>query len=466
MSRPSSPATRPATEFAPSGATAAGDAHAAATARDTAAATAAKPSGRYRWTICGLLLFATTINYLDRQTTGILAPTLQQEFGWSERQYANITSWWTAAYALGFLFVGRFIDRVGVRLGFAVAVVVWSLAAAGHGLASSVVGFAIARFILGLGEAGNFPAAIKATAEWFPKHERAFATGIFNAGSNVGAIATAILVPWITLTWGWREAFVVTGLIGFVWLAFWWPMYRPPAENPKLSAEERAYIERGREAEGSATGPAVGWLRLLRHRQTWTFIVGKFMTDGVWWFYLFWLPKFLDARHGIKLGKLALPIIVIYLVADIGSVYGGWLSGAFIRRGWPVARARKVTLLIAALLIVPTALAPAVDGLWTAVALVSLAAAAHQWWSANLFTLTSDMFPRRALGSVVGLGGFAGAAGGVIFQRSTGALLEANGSDYRPVFLLCGFAYVAALGIIHLLAPRLTPVPLDGEPAR
>lgn len=428
--------------------------------------TAPAAVGKYRWTICALLFFATTINYIDRQVTGILAPTLQAEFGWSESQYANITSYWTAAYALGFILVGRFIDKVGVRIGFAVAVVIWSLAGAAHGFVYSVFGFALARFILGLGEAGNFPAAIKATAEWFPKHERAFATGIFNAGSNVGAIITAILVPWITLTWGWRPAFVVTGLFGFVWLAFWWPLYTRPAANRHVSPAELAYIRDGQDHTDPAQGTRVGWLYLLGFRQTWAFVMGKFLTDGVWWFYLFWLPKFLDVRYGIKLGKLALPIIVIYLVADVGSVGGGWLSGALIRRGWAVHMARKVTLLIAALLIMPTAMAPLASSLWGAVALVSVAAAAHQWWSANLFTLTSDMFPRQALGSVVGLGGFAGAMGGVLFQRLTGRMLEANGSNYLPVFMICGSAYVVALLAIHLLAPRMTPVTLDSLPAR
>ena len=426
----------------------------------------AEKVGKYRWTICALLFFATTINYIDRQVTGILAPTLQKEFGWSEVQYANITSWWTAAYAIGFIFVGRFIDKVGVRVGFAAAVIFWSIAAAAHGFVYSVFGFALARFMLGLGEAGNFPAAIKATAEWFPKRERAFATGIFNAGSNVGAMITAIIVPWITLTWGWREAFIVTGLFGFVWLLFWWPMYTRPGENKHLTAAELAYIRDGQDHTEPATPLRIGWFRLLTYRQTWTFVVGKFMTDGVWWFYLFWLPKFLDTRYGITLGKLALPIIVIYLVADVGSVGGGWLSGALINRGWEVHRARKVTLLIAALLIVPTALAPLASSLWVAVAIVSVAAAAHQWWSANLFTLTSDMFPRQALGSVVGLGGFAGAAGGVLFQRMTGRILEANGGNYLTVFLLCGSAYVSALLIIHLLAPRMEPVKLDNNAAR
>ena len=417
--------------------------------------------GRHRWTVCALLMFATTINYLDRQVTGILGPTLQKEFNWTETQYADITSWWTAGYAIGFLLVGRFIDRVGVRIGFAVAVVAWSLASAAHGAVQSVFGFILARLLLGLGEAGNFPAAIKATAQWFPKHERAFATGIFNAGSNIGAILAAIIVPWIALTWGWREAFVATGAIGIIWLALWWPLYDSPDTHKRVSASELAYIRDGQEAE-SAVQARVGWLELLSHRQTWTFIVGKFMTDGVWWFYLFWLPKFLDVRYGIKLGKLALPIIVIYLVADVGSVGGGWLSGALMKRGWSVARARKTALLIAALLIVPTATAPLASSLWVAVAIVSVAAAAHQWWSANLFTLTSDMFPRHAIGSVVGLGGFAGAAGGFLFQRLTGRILEANGSNYLPVFLLCGGAYVTALLIMHILAPTLEPVRLKG----
>jgi len=416
--------------------------------------------GGYRWTICALLFFATTINYIDRQVTGILAPTLQAEFGWSEVQYAEITSYWTAAYAIGFLLVGRFIDKVGVRIGFAVAVIIWSIAAAAHGMVHSVFGFALARFILGLGESANFPSSIKATAEWFPRHERAFATGIFNAGSNVGVMITAIIVPFITLTLGWRWAFLVTGLFGILWVLFWLPLYRRPQDHPKVSARELDYIRDGIDHTEPVTPLHVGWLHLLRYRQTWTFVVGKFLTDGVWWFYLFWLPKFLDARYGIKLGKLALPIVVIYLVADVGSVGGGWLSGALIKRGWEVHRARKTTLLIAALLIVPTALAPLASSLWVAVAIVSVAAAAHQWWSANLFTLTSDMFPRQAIGSVVGLGGFAGAAGGVLFQRLTGTILESTGSNYLPVFIICGSAYVTALLIIHLLAPRMEPVTL------
>lgn len=411
--------------------------------------------GKYRWTICALLFFATTINYIDRQVMGVLAPTLQHQFGWSEEQYANITMLWTAAYAIGFLGVGRFMDRVGVRRGFSASVIVWSIAGAAHAFVQTVLGFGIARFVLGLGESGNFPAAIKATAEWFPKHERAFATGIFNAGSNIGAVLTAIIVPWITLTWGWRPAFLVTGALGFIWLALWLPIYRKPSEHPRVSPGELAYIQQAQTEEPVS---AVSWRQLLAYRQTWAFVVGKFMTDGVWWFYLFWLPKFLDTRYGITLGSIALPLIVIYLVADLGSIYGGWLSGAFISRGWPVYRARKVTLLIAALLIVPTAFAPTANHMWVAVGLVSIAAGAHQWWSANLFTLSSDMFPRRAIGSVVGLGGFAGAVGGVVLQQATGMILQSNGSNYTPVFMICGSAYVTALLIIHILAPRMTNV--------
>jgi len=407
--------------------------------------------GRYRWTICALLFFATTINYIDRQILGILAPVLQREVGWTEAQYGAIVSWFTLAYAVGFLGAGRIMDRIGTRAGFASAIVVWSIAAMSHALARTSAGFSAARFALGLGESGNFPGAIKTVAEWFPSRERAFATGIFNAGSNVGAILTPMLVPWIALTWGWRAAFIVTGALGFLWLIAWLAIYRRPEEHPRVGAAELAHIR----SDTPEPMSAVSWMELLRHRQTWAFAIGKFMTDPIWWFYLYWLPKFLDTRYGIKLAQVALPLIVIYLVADVGSVFGGWLSGAFIKRGWSVNAGRKVTMLIAALLIVPTMFAPTAGGLWVAVAIVSVAAAAHQWWSANIFTLTSDMFPRRALGSVVGIGGFAGAMGGFLFQRATGWVLQANGNNYIPIFIVCGLAYVSALLVIHLLAPKL-----------
>src|SRR5688572_231877 len=351
----------------------------------------------YRWTICALLFFATTINYIDRQVLGILAPTLQREIGWTETQYGDIVSWFSLAYGFGFLGMGRFLDKVGVRRGFAFSIVAWSLAAMAHAFARSANGFALARAALGLGESGNFPAAIKTTAEWFPKRERALATGIFNAGSNVGAILTPIFVPAIALAWGWRAAFIATGALGFIWLIFWLWLYREPDMHPKVSPAELALIR----SDPADPPLKFRWVSLLGHRQTWAFLIGKFMTDPIWWFYLYWLPKFLDANFGIKLAQVAAPLIAIYLVADVGSVGGGWVSSALIKRGWSVNRGRKTAMLIAAVLIVPTMFAPHATSLWVAVAIVSVAAASHQWWSANLFTTASDMFPRRAVASIV-----------------------------------------------------------------
>lgn len=412
----------------------------------TATAMTVKAS-KYRWTICALLFFATTINYVDRQVLGILAPTLQAELGWSEVQYAGIVSWFTLAYALGYVGAGRLLDRFGVRKGFSVSVVIWSVAAMGHALATTAAGFGAARFALGIGESGNFPAAIKAIAGWFPLKERALAMGIVNAGTNIGAVITPIIVPIIALTWGWRAAFIVTGALGFIWLIFWLIMYR----SPDTDAEGNAIVA------GTESRVTVPWSQVLKHRQAWAFIMGKLMTDPVWWFYLFWLPKFLDVRFDVKLAKVAAPLIAIYLLADVGSVGGGWISGAFMRRGWSLNKARKVTMLMAAVAIVPTMFAPAAPTLWITVAIVGVAAAAHQWWSTNLFTLPSDMFPQRAIGTVVGIGGFAGAASGFFFQRATGAVLQANGNNYTPVFLFCGLAYITALLVIHLLVPRMAP---------
>ena len=429
---------------------------AAAGATELAASGALGKVGHYRWTICALLFFATTINYIDRHVLGILGPTLSRDMSWNEQQFADVVSWFTISYAFGLLLAGRVMDRIGTRRGFAASVVIWSISAMSTALAKTTAGFSAARFALGFGESGNFPASIKTVAEWFPSKERALATGIFNAGSNVGAVITPILVPWITLTWGWRAAFITTGAIGFIWLAFWLAIYRPPQEHPKCGKAELAHIC----GDGDEAARPVKWMRLLRYRQTWAFAIGKLMTDPIWWFYLYWLPKFLDTKYGIKLANVAAPLIVIYLLADVGSIFGGWLSGALIKRGWKVNAGRKTTMLVAALLIVPTVFAPYAASMWTAVLIVGVAAAAHQWWSANIFTLASDMFPRYAVGSVVGIGGFTGAMGGFLFQRATGWVLQHNGSNYTPVFLVCGFAYVSALVVIHLLSPKLDRVDL------
>jgi ACS family hexuronate transporter-like MFS transporter len=407
--------------------------------------------GRYRWLICALLFGATTVNYMDRQVLGILGPTLTDELNWSEVDYATIVSWFSIAYAFGYLLMGRLNDWIGVRKGYAISIFGWSLAAMAHALVRSVTGFSFARAALGLTEGGNFPAAVKTVAEWFPKKERAFATGLFNAGTNVGAVIAPIVVPWLTLRYGWQEAFIFTGAVGFLWVAAWWIIYRSPEEHPKVSAGELAYIQ----SDPVEPSQKVSWIRLLSYRQTWAFVLAKFMTDPIWWFYLYWLPKFLDANFQVKLSGLALPLIVIYGVADFGSVAGGWISGFFMNRGWSVNKGRKVAMLIAAVLIIPSIFAPLATHMWVAIALVSLAASSHQWWSANLFTASSDMFPRWAVASMVGLGGFAGSIGGALFQRLTGYILEVTNSNYDIIFLICGFAYVTALLVFHLLAPRM-----------
>ncbi|MGB2867404.1 MAG: MFS transporter [Bacteroidota bacterium] len=412
--------------------------------------------GHYRWSICALLFFATTINYIDRQVIGVLKPTLATELGWSEIDYSNIVFAFSAAYAIGLLLVGRMMDWLGTKKGFSLALIVWSIAAMAHAAARSVAGFAAARFALGLGESGNFPASIKTIAEWFPKKERALATGIFNAGSNIGAVVTPLVVPWITLTYGWQWAFIATGALGFIWLLFWWFSYRRPEEHPKVTKEELAHIQ----SDPAESSEPVKWRRLFLHRQTWAFAVGKFMTDPVWWIYLFWVPDFLNKNYGITLLTIGLPLVVIYVIADIGSIGGGWISSAFIKRGWSVNAARKTAMLICALCVVPIIFASQVDDLWIAVGLVGLAASAHQGWSANLFTLVSDMFPRRAVGSVVGMGGMAGMIGGMIIAKVVGYILQWTGS-YVPIFLIAGFTYLVALLFIHLLVPKLEPATLE-----
>jgi MFS transporter, ACS family, hexuronate transporter len=414
--------------------------------------------GRYRWVICAMLFFATTINYIDRQVLGILATdeNFKQTIGWNEAEYGYVNTAFQAAYAIGLLVVGNMMDRFGTRKGFSLAIVFWSVAAMFHAAARSAVGFGMARFALGLGEAGNFPAAIKTVAEWFPKKERALATGIFNSGSNVGAIIAPLAVPWIAITYGWQWAFIITGALGFIWLAFWLLTYRRPEEHPKLSAAELTHIQ----SDPAEPTTKIPWGRLFPHRQTWAFAIGKFLTDPIWWVYLFWLPKFLNTNYGLNITQIGLPLVVIYVAADVGSIGGGWLSSKLIKIGWSVNKARKTAMLLCAVSVVPIMFAARASNLWVAVALVSLAAAAHQGWSANIFTMASDMFPRRAVGSVVGIGGMAGSIGGMLIATTVGLILQYTGS-YLPIFIIAGSAYLIALAVIHLLAPRLEPADVE-----
>lgn len=421
-----------------------------------AAADGDKEITRYRWRICAMLLAATTINYIDRQVLGVLAPELQRTFAWSESQYGYIVTAFQAAYAIGLVSAGAIIDRLGTRIGYALAIAVWSLAAMSHALVGSVAGFAVARFALGLGEAGNFPAALKTVAEWFPRRERAFATGIFNSGSNIGAIVAPLAVPIVAVTFGWQAAFLITGALSVTWIVVWLSIYRPPEDHPSVSRSELALIR----SDPPESAVRVRWGQLIRHRQTWAFLMAKFLTDPIWWFFLFWLPKFFASEHGLSLLGLGAPLVVIYVMADVGSIAGGWIAGRFIKRGWTVNRARKTAMLICGLAVVPVIFAAEVQSLWLAVGLVGLATAGHQGWSANVFTLPSDMFPRRTVASVVGIGGFGGAVGGMCIATFTGFLLETTGS-YVPVFIMAGSAYLIALLIVHLLAPRLEPALID-----
>ncbi len=528
--------------------------------------------GRYRWVICALLFFATTINYVDRQVLGILAPTLQngpalfephmiedpldlaqklrapttpaqkavaarlspqsikalnnpdatqlkailnddlnriaggaelfnpaqfqpQNFSrdlqnqteryqkkppkgddlvrynhwiveesfpgsvatsmrWNDVEYGYINSAFSAAYAIGMLVIGGLLDRFGVRIGYAAALFIWSLASISHAFAGSAFSFGAARFALGLGESANFPAAIKTVAEWFPKKERALCTGIFNAGANVGAIVAPLFVPYIALNYGWQDAFIVTGALGMVWIFFWLPIYRAPQKHPKVSPAELQYIQ-------SDPADPVGkmpWASLLGYRQTWAILLGRMMSEIPWSFYLFWGAKFLDARFGVSLKQIGLPLIIIYGVADFGSIGGGFLSSTLIKRGWSINAARKISLLTCALCVVPVIFAPRTDNMWVAVGFIALAAAAHQGWSANYFTLASDMFPRRAVGSITGMSGFMGAIAVVISQALIGNVLDKNGGNYMPIFFICGFTYLAAIATVQVLAPKLEPV--------
>lgn len=431
-----------------------------ATVHDSAAVAAPGTRvGRVRWGICALLFFATTINYIDRQMISVLKPTLQAEYGWDETTYANIVFSFQLAYAIGYIIFGRLIDKIGARYGYSLAATIWGLAAMAHAGARGATDFMIARFALGLGESGNFPAGVKAVTEWFPKKERAFAIGIFNAGANVGAIVTPLIAPFLVLWFGWRAAFLFTGAIVFVWLAVWWTVYRHPRAKNNLSQAELAHIE----SDPADPPGSVRWLPLLRHRQTWAYAAGRFLIDPVWWFFLFWLPDFFSKQHGLDLKTFGPPLAAIYIISDFGSVGGGWLSSKLIKRGWSINRGRKTAMLVCALCVPPVMLAPGVDNVWTAVLLIGLATAAHQGFSANLFTLPSDLFPRKSVGAIIGIGGTMGAVGGMFMAKFTGFVLDATGS-YMPMFVLAGSMYLIALLVIHLLVPRMEEarLPSDG----
>lgn len=447
--------------------------------------------GKYRWTICSLLFFATTVNYLDRQVLSLLAPSLSKEFGWTNVDYGNIAAVFQFVYAISMLFAGRVIDKLGTKTGFILAIIIWSIGAVMHayaiqigttfsnifgwiGLAAvpvSILGFMVSRAVLAIGESGNFPAAIKATAEYFPKKERSFATGIFNSGTNVGAILAPLTVPWIALHWGWQTAFLLIGAVGFLWMFFWLWLYDKPTKQKRLSAAELEYINSDSKDtiavdEKVGTKEKVAWFKLLGYRQTWAFVFGKFMTDGVWWFFLFWLPKYLDAQYGITGTQITLPLTVLYSMTMFGSIGGGWFPVYFIRKGYTPYDGRMKAMLLIALVPLLILLAQPLGGatFWIPVILIGIGASAHQAWSANIFTTVSDMFPKKAIGSVIGIGGMAGGIGGVIVSKAGGALFDhykALGhiqTGYTIMFAYCAVAYLIAWFVMKALVPKYKPI--------
>jgi ACS family hexuronate transporter-like MFS transporter len=410
-------------------------------------------AGRYRWGIVALLFMATVINYVDRQMIGVLKPTLSKDLGWSETDFANVIFFFQMAYAIGYIGFGRIVDVIGARMGYAVAFVIWQVAHIAHGGAYGVTQFAMARFALGLGEAGNFPAGIKAVTEWFPAKERAFAIGVFNAGANVGAIITPLAVPVLTVAYGWRMAFVVTGVVSLVWLVAWLAFYRSPRDHRKLSGGELAWIEQ----DPADPVQPLPWAKLVTKRETWAYALGKFCIDPIWWFFLFWLPGYLGTRYDLDLLSFGPPLVAIYLLSDLGSVAGGWMSSRLIASGRSVNFARKATMFVCAVAVLPVLFAQSIDNLWVAVLVIGIATAAHQAFSANLYTLPSDLFPRAAVGSVVGIGGTVGAVGGMLMAKYAGYVLDGIGS-YAPLFFVAGSAYFVALLLVHVLSPRLARV--------
>ncbi|MEX3957692.1 MFS transporter [Trinickia sp. EG282A] len=405
---------------------------------------------KYRWRVCALLFFATTINYLDRQVLGLLKPSLALQFNWTETQYSYIVVVFTACYAIGMLLSGKLVDKVGVKIGYGVCVLLWSIAACGHALVRSTLGFGVMRALLGISESGSFPCAVKSVSEWFPRKEQALAVGILTAGTSIGAVAAPAVVPWLAATYGWEAAFFVTGLTGFVWLGFWCVMYQAPLKHRKVTKAELEYISEDAASPSTVEPAKVRWVSLFKLRPTWAFFAGKLLTDPIWWFMLFWLPSYFNSRFHLDLKNLGLPLVIVYISTSMGSIGGGWVSSALIRRGWSVTKARQTTMLVLAFLVTPIAMSPWINDMWAMVALLSLAAAAHQGWSANLFTTASDMFPKAAVGSVVGIGGLAGALGATLFPLFVGAVLDhfkALGhinAGYNILFVICGSAYLVA----------------------
>ncbi|MGV3530586.1 MAG: MFS transporter [Flavisolibacter sp.] len=418
--------------------------------------------GNYRWLICGLLFFATTINYIDRQVIGLLKPVLEKEFHWSEVDYGYIVMAFASMYALGYVVFGSVIDKVGTKIGYSISVFVWSVAAILHAFVKSTLGFGVVRGLLGLAESGNFPAGVKAVAEWFPKQERALATGIFNSGTSIGAVVAPILVPWILGVYGWQEAFWITGALGFIWLVFWIIFYEVPAKQKRLKQTEYDYIHAGQPSTEVTT--KLKWTQLLGLRQTWVFIVGKVLTDPIWWFFLFWLPSYFADAFNLDLTKPSPQLAVVYLATTVGSVGGGYLSSYLIKKGWPVLKARKTTLFIVAIAVMPIFFARYATDIWVAVLIISIATAAHQAWSANIFTIVSDIVPKKAVSSVVGIGGMSGSIASTLFPLLVGSLLAyyKNAGNitagYNLLFIICGSAYLLAWIIIELITKKMKPM--------
>jgi ACS family hexuronate transporter-like MFS transporter len=420
--------------------------------------------GNYRWVVCGLLFFATTINYVDRQVIGLLKPALSIEFNWTEVDYGYIVMAFAAMYALGYLVFGSLIDKVGSKIGYTISVFVWSVAAMLHAVVKSTLGFGFARGLLGLSESGNFPAGVKAVAEWFPKKERALATGIFNSGTSIGAVVAPILVPWILGVYGWREAFLITGSLGFIWLVLWLIFYEIPSKQKRLKQPELEYINSDVDETAVETGVKIKWHQLIGFRQTWVFIVGKVLTDPIWWFFLFWLPSYFADAFKLDLTKPSWQLVVVYVATTFGSIGGGYLSSKLIKMGWPVLKARKITLLISAIAVTPIFLARFATDIWVAVAIISIATAAHQSWSSNIFTIVSDIVPKKAVSSVVGIGGMSGSIASTLFPLLVGTLLAYYKNlghitaGYNVLFIIAGSTYLLAILIIHLLTKKMKPI--------